>query len=242
MRGVLRLTAPNRVSVQGHRTKRKEFAPMSTQTVTRRAAIRLSLLGAAAGVVLSGPHAAWAQDSGAAAPIAQLDAALLGAMKAGQATPFSRRYAMLEPAVERAFDLRTVLQTSVGPHWATLSPDQQASLLAAFRRYTVANYTANFDHWDGQDIAIAPTTRTVGADQVVTTTIGRPGGSSTVLAYVMRQGADGWRAVDVLADGSISRVAVQRSDFRNVLARGGGPALLASLQQKVSDLSGGALA
>ena len=51
-----------------------------------------------------------------------------------------------------------------------------------------------------------------------------------------------WKAVDVLADGSISRVAVQRSDFRSLLASGGAPALLGSLQRKVSDLSGGALA
>jgi len=37
-----------------------------------------------------------------------------------------------------------------------------------------------------------------------------------------------WKAVDVLADGSISRVAVQRSDFRSLLASGDAPALLAS--------------
>jgi hypothetical protein len=35
---------------------------------------------------------------------------------------------------------------------------------------------------------------------------------------------------------------VQRSDFRSVLESGGGDALLASLQRKTSDLSGGALA
>jgi phospholipid transport system substrate-binding protein len=48
--------------------------------------------------------------------------------------------------------------------------------------------------------------------------------------------------VDVLAAGSISRVAVQRSDFRHLLSNGGGDALVASLQRKTSDLSGGALA
>jgi phospholipid transport system substrate-binding protein len=38
----------------------------------------------------------------------------------------------------------------------------------------------------------------------------------------------------------ISRVAVQRSDFRRILSNGG-DALLASLQRKAPDLSGGAL-
>jgi phospholipid transport system substrate-binding protein len=47
--------------------------------------------------------------------------------------------------------------------------------------------------------------------------------------------------LDVLAEGSISLVAAQRSDFRRILSNGGGDALLTSLQRKTSDLSGGAL-
>ena len=50
------------------------------------------------------------------------------------------------------------------------------------------------------------------------------------------------KAVDVLADGSISRVAVQRSDFRDLLRNGGVPALITALRQKVVTLSGGMLA
>jgi phospholipid transport system substrate-binding protein len=56
----------------------------------------------------------------------------------------------------------------------------------------------------------------------------------------MRQSPQGWRAVDVLLDGTISRVAVQRSDFRSLLNHGGAPALAKSLQEKTADLSGGA--
>ena len=37
------------------------------------------------------------------------------------------------------------------------------------------------------------------------------------LDYVMRQTDAGWRAVDILLDGTISRVAVQHSDFRALL-------------------------
>jgi phospholipid transport system substrate-binding protein len=49
----------------------------------------------------------------------------------------------------------------------------------------------------------------------------------------------GWQAVDVLTDGSISRVAVQRSDFRGLLMAGGVPALTKGLEHKVALLSGG---
>jgi phospholipid transport system substrate-binding protein len=66
-------------------------------------------------------------------------------------------------------------------------------------------------------------------------------GEPTELDYVLQQTASGWKVVDVLAAGSISRVAVQRSDFRLLLTNGGGNALLASLQRKTTDLSGGAV-
>ena len=62
-----------------------------------------------------------------------------------------------------------------------------------------------------------------------------------MLAYVMRQTVGGWRAIDVLAEGSVSRVAAQRSEIRSVLTDGGGPGLLVSLRRKTAELSGGIL-
>jgi len=53
----------------------------------------------------------------------------------------------------------------------------------------------------------------------------------------MRNGPNGWRIVDVLADGAVSRVAVQRSDFRSLLRSGGPAALQKSLETKAAALS-----
>jgi phospholipid transport system substrate-binding protein len=196
-----------------------------------------------AAVPLSRHAHATAAPADATATIVHLNEALLAAMKAGQQTDFSRRFQALAPAVDRAFDLRAVLAVSVGSGWASLAPEQQDKLLDAFRRYTVASYVANFDHYAGQSFTVSPDTRSLGADRVVVQSRITPtGGDATELDYVMQDTPSGWKAVDVLAAGSISRVAVQRSDFRHVLSNGGGDALLASLQRKVSDISGGALA
>jgi len=216
---------------------------MTVHPVPRRALLRMAGLSlAAVPFITQGARAAGSSEI--SAPIEHLNAALLKAMKAGRKAPFTERYNILAPAVEQAFDLDTVLRVSVGPHWATLPPDQQAQLQAAFRRYTVANYAANFDEYTGQKFELVPETRSVGAnEQVVTTRIVPSDGSApTTLSYVMRQTSAGWKSVDVLADGSISRVATQRSDFRSVLTSGGGSALVASLQRKVATLSGGSLA
>ncbi len=173
-------------------------------------------------------------------PIAALNQGLLGIMQAGKATPFEQRYATMVPIVHQTFDLDTILETSVGPRWSSFSQAEQQDLRAEFLRFTVASYVSNFSSFDGQKFTIEPDTRSVGAEQVVATHIIPTRGDPARLDYVMRQGDDGWHAVDVLLDGSISRVAVQRSDFRSLLA-GGPAALVASLHKKVLDLSGGAL-
>ena len=216
---------------------------MSTKPVDRRAFLRMTGAGLAA-TAIAGRSALAAPSLPVAAPIQRLNDALIAAMKAGRTSPFIRRYNGLEPAVEQAFDLDAILRVSVGPRWAVIPSSQQEQLQTAFRRYTIATYTANFDSYNGQRFEIEPGTRSVGAGEQVITTHFVPADSSspTTLSYVMRQTPSGWKAVDVLAEGSISRVATQRSDFRELLVAGGGPALVASLQRKVADLSGGALA
>lgn len=175
-------------------------------------------------------------------PIEELDATLLAVMKAGTQTNFSGRYQILAPVVDRIFDWNIVPQSSVGMRWSTMSPNEQTEFRDMLRRYTTTSYVANFDKYSGQRFQVSPAIRRLGnGDIIVRSQIVETSGSSTELDYVMRQTSAGWQAIDVLADGSISRIAVQRSDFRGLLVRGGVAALLTSLERKVTDLSGGAL-
>ena len=175
------------------------------------------------------------------APVEQLHSGLISIMKAGSTTSFHQRYETIAPVIDRTFDLKAILRQVVGPRWASLPPAQQAALADAFRRYTIASYVANFDSYSGQRFDTAPVVRGVGNDRVVETRIALPGGRTHALDYVMRQEGDGWKVVDVLAEGSISRVASQRSEMRSLLADGGGAGLLVSLRQKTAELSGGIL-
>lgn len=170
-------------------------------------------------------------------PVNQLNAGLLQVMKAGASTPFGQRYQMLAPVIDRTFDLNAVLQASVGLGWSSLTPDQQKGLEDAFRRYTVASYVSSFNEFNGQRLLVNPETRSVGNDEVVRTQIIPTSGDGHKLDYVMRNGPNGWRIVDVLADGAVSRVAVQRSDFRFLLRSGGPAALQKSLETKAAALS-----
>jgi len=212
---------------------------MPTTTLQRRALLRLALSCLTISALpMSWPMPAQAANTAVDAPIARLYDALLGVMKAGHSVPFEQRYNQLAPVMDMVFDLSVILETSVGPAWNALSADQHAALRTAFRRYTVATYVSSFDTFTGQRFEISPETRALpNNEQVVSTHIVPASGDSHRLDYVMRQNAGAWQVVDVLADGTISRVAVQRSDFRHMLLQGGSAALVASLQSKANQLA-----
>lgn len=189
--------------------------------------------------LLALPAGGRAATAAAAAQIAALDDALLKIMKMGHAAPFAARASVLRPVVQQVFDLEAILRISVGLTWPGFPAADKARLLDVFTSYTVASYVANFDSYNGQTFRILPQERVVGADRIIETELVPRSGDPTRLDYQMRQTPAGWRVVDVLLDGSISRVAVNRSDFRGLLQAGGPAKLIASLQRKVANLQAG---
>jgi phospholipid transport system substrate-binding protein len=150
-----------------------------------------------------------------AAPIQQLYGALQEAMKAGAATPFAQRFGIIAPAIDRAFDLPSILQIAIGTRWTSLRSEQRSALLETFRCFTIAAYVARFDSYSGQRFAILPDRRIIKVDeQVLQTQITPASGEPHSLDYVMRQTGGHWRVVDVPVNGTISQEAIQRSDFR----------------------------
>ena len=180
--------------------------------------------------------------AGATAPIVALNDALVEVMKAGDSTAFAKRYAILAPAIDSGFDLPHILMISVGSYWTSLPPTQQAKLQEVFRSFIIANYVSNFHSYAGEVVAVAPRhprrRRAAGGDEHDDEALGRRA------AHRLCDGP-GRRArgqvQDILLDGTISRVAVQRSDFSSLLSQGNASSLIASLEQKVSTLSGGAI-
>jgi phospholipid transport system substrate-binding protein len=175
------------------------------------------------------------------APIATLDDALIDVMKRGKTAAFRDRAETLAPVIRAAFDLPTILRVSVGPSWAELPQPQQVTLLTAFEMFTFVTYAANFNSYNGERIEMLPDLRSAGSDEIVQTRLVQASAIAIPIDYVMRQEGDTWKAIDVLLDGSISRVAVQRSDFRSLLRPGDASALTESLQRKVKDLSAGTM-
>ena len=181
--------------------------------------------------------------SDASAPIEQLNTGLLQAMKLGQSAPFRQRYDLLAPLVLRAVDLDFILQRAVGPAWTSIPPDQQAALTSAFQRYSIATYVAHFNEYADERFELAPARNGAAGEPVIGVRIvpGKPGEEAHMLGYSMRQVGGAWKAVDVTADSSISQVVAQQAEIRSLFDRYGVTGLLGRLQDKTSQLSGGAL-
>ncbi len=162
-----------------------------------------------------------------------LTSALLKAMQAGPHVSVTARYRELEPVIERTFALPFMTRLSVGPDWEKFSPQQQAALVAAFSRYTIANYAHNFHEFNGQRFDVDDNVINRGPDKVVRSSITPAGGTPTNLLYRMREVDGIWKIVDVFFNG-VSQLTLHRVDFASAIGAGGAPALIAYLN-KLSD-------
>lgn len=171
----------------------------------------------------------------ALAQVQTLTAALLKSMRAGSTISMTERYKALEPVVEQVFAMPLVTRLAVGPAWANFSPDQQKALLAAYTRFTVANYAHNFHDFDGQKFEIDDNVLSRGEDKVVRTRVIPTHDVPVTLLYRMREVDGAWKVIDVISDG-VSQLALRRSDFAVALAAGGPPALIAHLDKSSDGL------
>jgi len=156
--------------------------------------------------------------------------ALLKSMRAGTTISMAERYKQLEPVVEQVFAMPLVTRLAVGPQWATFPPEQQTALIAAYTRFTVANYAHNFHDFDGQKFEIDGNVLSRGDDKVVRTRVIPAHDVPVSLLYRMHQVDGTWKVIDVISDG-VSQLALRRSDFAVAIAAGGAPALIAHLNK-----------
>ena len=157
---------------------------------------------------------------------------LLSTMRDGRSLGQSGRYARLVPVVNRTFNLSFMARLAVGPSWETLSPAQQQRLTDAFGNYVSATYADRFDTYSGEQLEVTGE-RPYGSDVMVQTKIVKSDGETMILNYLMRQNRGDWQISDVYLDGTISQLAVQRSEFNSILRREGVDGLVMALNRKI---------
>src|SRR5262245_19232558 len=165
------------------------------------------LLGTATSPRAAGP---------ATATIAKLDDTLLAVLKNAETLGFQGRLEKLKPAVADAFDLQFMAEKSIGKYWKPLSDADKARWVDLFQEYTAATYAGNFDHFGNQRFEISGEEPSQNDTTVVHTTLIDPGTENTDLDYRLHQTPKGPKVIDIYLKGTVSQLALQRSDFTSV--------------------------
>jgi phospholipid transport system substrate-binding protein len=209
-------------------------------TSIRAAALALA---AAAALAAAGPAAgqtAPAYDGKAErAPIDRLYAALLDVMQRADALGFEGRYRALEPVVRQSYDLPFMAELILGRQWQALSPEQQKLWLDAFSRFTISTYADRFDAFTGERFEVGLVDAAAQGTAIVRTTLHRTDGDPVKLDYRVRPGDGDWRIIDVYLSGTVSELALRRSEYAALMRREGFDALLAAIRRKIAAAEAG---
>ena len=205
--------------------------------VKAHSTVRAIILGLA-GMLLAGAAIA-AEPSAPVKVIETMHAGMLEVMRTAATTTFEERAAKLEPVIDTAYDLDFMGRKSLGKSFDVLSPEDQKRWLELFHTFMVANYAGRFTSFSGQKFETLGEEPAAQDTVLVRTRLVDPGKENVDLAYRMRQQDGAWKVIDVYLKGTVSELALRRSDFTAILDREGFPALIANLDGKIADLRAG---
>lgn len=174
------------------------------------------------------------------APVERLYAALLDAMKRADELGFAGRYAALDPVVHESFDLPFMAELIIGRQWKELTPEHRNRWLDTFTRLTVSTYADRFDDASsGVRFEIGDVTPNSQGTSLVHTRLLRDDGEPVKLVYRIRPTPAGWRISDVFLSGTVSELALRRSEYGALMRRDGFDALQAAVERKVAAAEAG---
>ena len=169
--------------------------------------------------------------------IEELNATLLEVMQDADRLGYPGRYERLEPVLEESFNFPFMVRVAVGGAWRDLTEEEQARLTGLFTEMSIATFAARFDGHGGEWFEIVAEGQAPRDAVLIETRIVEPADKPVSLSYVLKPFDGRWRIIDIFAESKFSELARQRAEFGGVLRGGGVRGLLATLQQKIGELS-----
>jgi phospholipid transport system substrate-binding protein len=167
-------------------------------------------------------------------PVDDLYAVLVECLKNADALGLEGRRAKIAPAVQSAYDVPFMAEKILGRHWATLSETDRARWTETFGNLTIATYAERMTGFTGQQFEVLKVEPAQRDTAVVYTHVVTPKEPPIAINYRMRpDGNGGWRIVDVYLNGTVSELALRRSEYAAVLQRDGFEKLVASIDEKI---------
>ena len=198
---------------------------------------RMQICALALSALLAHPLSASAGDQTPTEVVETLHGALIEVMKNASTLGYEGRSEHLEPILTEVFDIPFMAEKSVGRHWKEFDEARRAHLVATFSRFTVANYAGRFDGYSGQSFETLREEPSTHGLMLVRTRLDDPGGEEVQLNYRLKPTNGGWKIVDVYLNGTVSELALRRSEYSSLIKREGYEALIAALDERIDELS-----
>jgi phospholipid transport system substrate-binding protein len=186
----------------------------------------------------SSPDPATADDS-AVAVVKQLNASLEKVLQEAEQLGYDGRLERLSPTLDAAFDFDYMAEKTVGRHWSTLSPEEQARWVDLFADLSKATYANRFDKYTGQTFEFVDSQPGASDTVIVRSKVVSPGEEDVNLSYRLSKTPAGWKVIDVYYKGTVSEVAMRRADYSSVAKNDGFEALVARVNEKIAQLRAG---
>jgi phospholipid transport system substrate-binding protein len=209
---------------------------MEQRIMSRDSAIGVALGSLVVALLVTAAVPSHAEPREPSVVVQTFDDRLLAAMSGAKTLGYRGRYDLLEPAVNETFDIPAMVRIAVGPDWARVSESQKARLIEAFARFITATFAERFDDFGGEKFEVGAA-MPIAAGVLVENQLVKPDGQRVRIDYLTHQTANGWEAIDVYLDGTISELAVRRSEFTSILKRSGPEGLIAVLVDKTQQLA-----
>jgi phospholipid transport system substrate-binding protein len=168
--------------------------------------------------------------------IEKFHASLLDIMKHAKEMGFQGRTEILDPLMKNTFDLEFMASKSVGRHWRQLSDEDKQRWVSIFSKFTTANYAGRFTGYTGEEFITLDVEDAPRDTQVVLTKIVVPSEDDVQLNYRMIERDGSWKVIDVFLNGTVSELALRRSEYSAALKSSGFDQLVASVETKIEDL------
>ncbi len=180
-------------------------------------------------------------DTGGADPTAEARALVedtLGRVLAiinDQESSSERRRARIEDIADDVFDFETMSKLSMARNWKRLSKAQRPDFVREFRQHLARNYGSRLDRYQQTDVAVVGTREEPRGDVTVLSKVIGGQFDGVKMNYRLRHRKGTWKVIDVVIEG-VSLVANFRSQFAEVMSRGGPDELLHQLRTRNFDV------
>lgn len=180
------------------------------------------------------PVAASADDA-ARAVVEDLQDGITGIMELTGNSDFNARVARLCPILDSVMAMQFQSARTVGARaWNKWDATQRDRYSEHYRAYLCALYADRFSESSGQSFHIVGERPGPRGALMILTEVRAAGMVPVAIDYVMRQQDSRWRIVDIFLDGTVSEVALRRSEFSSILRDKGFDALLAAMAAKTA--------